>query len=264
MTDDILPSRPSESLSVAFLTNLIPPYHKPVLDVLSKRYRRMRVLISTPMEKNRPWKPDWQGLDVVVQKTLTFKGKWRHPRGFGETLAVHIPLDTFQQLRKFSPDVVISAEMGARTLFAILFRKLHPRSRLIIWAEAAESTESGRGLARQIVRRILVRNADAFLAIGGRAVQYLSHIGADPSKIFKIAYTTEVARFSANGFYRPPETARRLLYSGQFVERKGLIPFLGVLSDWAAANPQRHIEFWLVGDGPLRLEPPGIPPAAKR
>ena len=252
-------------MSVAFLTNLIPPYQKPVLDVLSKRYRRVRVLLSTPMEKNRPWKLDWEGLDVVVQKTLTLKGNWRHPRGFSEAVAVHIPVDTFQQLRKFSPDVVISVEMGARTLFAVLFRKLHPRSRLIIWAEAAEATESGRGLARQIVRRVLIRNADAFLAVGGRAVQYLSHIGADTSKIFKVAYTTDVARFSTNGLCRPPEAVKRLLYCGQFVERKGLIPFLGILSDWATANPQRHIEFWLVGDGPLRgdLENFLLPPNVK-
>jgi glycosyltransferase involved in cell wall biosynthesis len=187
-----------------------------------------------------------------VQRTYTAKGVWRHPRGFSEPLAVHIPVDTLQQLQRFSPDVTISAEMGARTLLAIVFRKLNPRSRLIVWAEAAESTESGRGLARHIARKIFVKNADAFLAVGASAVKYLERMGAAPARIFKIAYTTDIARFAVNPLTRPPESAHRLLFCGQFVERKGLIPFLQVLSKWAADHPARAVEFMLAGDGPLR------------
>ena len=211
-------------LRVAFLTNLIPPYHKPVLHLLAQRYRALRVLLSTPMETNRPWKVDWDGLDVVVQRTYTTRGVWHHPRGFSEALAVHIPLDTLQQLRYFSPDVIISTEMGARTLLALLFRKLNAASRLIIWAEAAESTERGRGWARHAARKIFVRNADAFLAVGGSAVKYLEGMGAPADKIFKIAYTTDIGRFARNPLTRPPERAHRLLFCGQYVERKGLLP----------------------------------------
>jgi hypothetical protein len=193
------------------------------------------------------------------------KGNWRHPRGFSEPLAVHFPLDTLQQLRRFNPDVIIAAEMGARTLLAILFRKLQPTCRLIVWAEAAESTESGRGSARHFARKLIVRNADAFLAVGSSAVKYLARIGADESRIFKIAYTTDIARFSANGHLRSPEAVKRLLFSGQFVERKGLIPFLSVLTEWASKYPEHQIEFWLVGDGPLRtkLEVFPLPPNVK-
>jgi len=250
---------PSRPLRVAFLTNMIPPYHKPVLDLLAKRYAALRVLLSTPMESNRPWKVHWEPLDVAVQKTYTTKGVWRHPRGFSEPLAVHIPVDTLQQLRKFSPDVTISAEMGARTLLAIVFRKLNPRSRLIVWAEAAESTERGRGLARHIARKIFVKNADAFLAVGASAVKYLERIGAPPARIFKIAYTTDIARFAVNLLTRPPERAHRLLFCGQLVERKGLVPFIQALSMWAANHPERAVEFMLAGDGPLREQIARLP-----
>jgi glycosyltransferase involved in cell wall biosynthesis len=252
--DPYAPSALDRHLRVAFLTNLIPPYHKPVLDLLAHRYAALRVLLSTPMEANRPWKVDWEGLDVVVQKTRTLKGEWHHPRGFSEPLAIHIPLDTFSQLRRFSPDVIISSEMGARTLLAALHRKLHPASRLIIWAEAAESTERGRGVARHMARKILVRNADAFLAVGASAVTYLERIGAPAAKIFKIAYTTDNARFAAIPLTRTPAQANRLLFCGQFVERKGLLPFLRVLSQWANDHPSRSIEFALAGDGPLQHE----------
>jgi glycosyltransferase involved in cell wall biosynthesis len=250
--DPYAPSTPTEALRVAFLTNLIPPYHKPVLHELARRYRALRVLLSTPMESNRPWKVDWDDLDVVVQRTYTTKGVWHHPRGFSEPLAVHIPLDTVQQLRQFSPDVIISAEMGARTLLAMVFRKLNPRSRLIIWAEAAESTERGRGLARHIARKIFVKHADAFLAVGASAVKYLEGMGAPAGKVFKIAYTTDIARFATAPITRPLEQAHKFLFCGQFVERKGLIPFLQVLSRWASDHPAQNVNMALAGDGPLR------------
>jgi glycosyltransferase involved in cell wall biosynthesis len=250
------------TLRVAFLTNLIPPYHKPVLHALTRRYQALRMMLSTPMEPNRPWKVDWDDLDVEVQRTYTRKGVWRHPRGFSEPLSVHIPLDTLSRLRRFSPDVIISAEMGARTLLAIVFRKLNPHSRLIIWAEAAESTESGRGWARQLARKIFVRNADALLAVGASAVKYLNGIGAPAAKIFKIAYTTDVERFAANPLTRPTERARRLLYCGQFVERKGLIPFLLILSVWARDHPNQTVNIALAGDGPLREVLATLPLAA--
>jgi len=260
--DSYAPVASGSRLRVAFLTNLIPPYHKPVLHLLAKRHQALRVFVSTPMEANRPWKIDWEDLDVALQRTYTTRGVWHHPRGFSENLEIHIPLDTLQQLRRFSPDVIITAEMGARTLLAILYRKLNPGSRLIIWAEAAESTESGRGVARQIVRKIFVRNADGFLAVGGSAVKYLEGIGAPAVKIHKIAYTTDVGRFARSPATRKPALARRLLYCGQFVERKGLIPFLKTLSRWATDHPSEPVNFALAGNGPLREQLSQLPVAS--
>lgn len=241
-----------DELRVALLTNLIPPYHKPMLDCLARRYGSLRVLLSTPMEANRPWRLEWQGLDVVVQKTWTFAGRWRHPGGFSEPLAVHLPLDTIAQLRRYRPHVVISAEMGMRTLLAAVYRKLNRRSRLIVWAEVSEATEQGRGTLRRIIRPLLCRHADAFLAVGSSGVRYLRGLGVDPAKIFPLLYATGVERFSANGIERPPERAHRLLYTGQLIERKGLLPFLNTLSKWAGDHPVRCVEFTMVGDGPLR------------
>ncbi|HZQ51633.1 MAG TPA: glycosyltransferase family 4 protein [Bryobacteraceae bacterium] len=241
----------NRALKIAFLTNVIPPYHKAFLDCLAKRHE-MRVLLSTPMEPNRSWKLEWDGLDVVTQKTLTLSGRWRHPRGFTEPLFLHIPIDTVAQLRRFGPDVTISVEMGARTLFAALYRKLRRRSKLIVWAEVAESTEQARGWIRNRVRHLLHKNADGFLVTGTSGVQYLRSLGVDEAKIFKISYTADVSKFAATPLARRPGCERHLLYVGQLIERKGLLPFLDVLSKWARANPDRRVEFVLAGDGPLR------------
>jgi glycosyltransferase involved in cell wall biosynthesis len=50
-----------------------------------------------------------------------------------------------------------------------------------------------------------------------------------------------------------------LLYVGQFVERKGLLPFLEVLGRWGRANPGRRVEFSLIGSGPLEAAIRGFP-----
>lgn len=240
-------------LKIAFLTNVIPPYHKPFLDCLAKRYQ-MRVLLSTPMEPNRPWKLEWSGLDVVTQRTLTLNGRWRHPRGFSEPLRVHVPIDTVAQLRRFGPDLMISVEMGARTLLAALYRKLRRSSKLIVWAEVAESTEQARGWVRSRMRRFLRGNADAFLVTGASGARYVRSLGVDEAKIFQISYTTDVSMFSTVPLKREPDCERRLLFVGQLIERKGLRQFLEALSKWASANPDRRVEFVLAGNGPLRNE----------
>ena len=43
-----------------------------------------------------------------------------------------------------------------------------------------------------------------------------------------------------------------MLYVGQLIERKGLGPFMRSLGQWAEGHSQQCIEFWVVGDGPMR------------
>ena len=51
-------------------------------------------------------------------------------------------------------------------------------------------------------------------------------MGAPATKIFKVAYASDVERFAVKVRARPKERAHRLLFCGQLVDRKGLFPFL--------------------------------------
>jgi hypothetical protein len=234
------------------ITNVIPPYHKPVFDRLAQHYPKLRVLLSTAMESNRAWNLEWEGLDVVVQRTITLNRRWRHPKGFSEPLYIHLPVDTVSQLKRFQADIVISWEMGVRTMLSAVYRWTHRGSRLIIWAETAEATEHGRGMVRRILRRTIHRAVDAFLVTGDSGARYLRSLGISDRKIFKIAYTTDIGRFLSASIIRSAENAERLLYVGQLIERKGLLQFLQALSRWAALYPDRKVEFVVAGSGPLR------------
>lgn len=246
---------------VALLTNFIPPYRLPLYKAIADRVDEFQVFISTPMEANRSWTPTWEGLKVTVQKTLTLKRRWKHPHGFSEDLYVHIPYDTLWQLWQYQPDVVISGEMGMRTIQALIYRKLYPKSRMILWATVSEYSEQGRGKLRDQLRHFLVPQADALLVNGQSGTRYVQQFGITTDQIFFAPYTTNIDPFLAVPLSRAPENAYRLLYVGQLVERKGIEPFLSALEHWAKAHPDRKLEFLLVGDGPLRgrLEQRALP-----
>jgi len=206
------------------------------------------------MEANRQWAPDWEGLDVVLQRTLTLTRPWRHPHGFSEDVYVHAPYDTVAQLWRYRPDVAISFEVGPRTLLAMTYRWLRPSSRLILWAAVSEHSEQGRGRLREWLRRFVIPRMDAVLVNGQSGARYVRRFGVSADRIFFAPYTTDNEPFLSIPLHRAPECEHRLLYVGQLVERKGIIPFLSVLEEWAVAHPDLPLEFWLLGEGPLRGE----------
>lgn len=239
---------------ILILTNLIPPYWYPILEAFQESVGDLQILLSTAMEPNRHWKPRWGSLSVSVQKALTFRKTWRHEQGFSEEVFVHLPYDTLPILWRGRPDVVISAQLGFRTIQAALYRKLHPKSKLIVWTAISEQTEKGLSFIRTLQRRLLLRSADAVLADGASGVRYLMQLGVPRSKIFLLYYHIELSDFLSLPLERPIATAKRLIYFGQLVERKGLKPFLVVLAKWLDLHPGQSAEFWIVGDGPLRQQ----------
>jgi len=237
---------------VALLTNFLPPYRIPLLKALETQVGDLRVFVSVPMEPNRGWTVDWEEVEVKVQRTLTFERTWRHPRGFSEPNFVHVPYDTLMLLWRYHPDVVISAEMGARTLQSVVYRRLNRRSRVIIWATLSEHTEQGRGRVRDYLRKLLLQGADAIIVNGASGARYVRRFGTGDAKIFPIPQTTPIAAFLAARSTGGSDHPLRLLNVGHLSELKGILPFVKCLSRWAVVHQQQMLELWLVGDGPLR------------
>src|SRR6266404_1567587 len=135
-------------MRVALLTNYIPPYRVTLYQQLEQRFTDFRILLSTVMEPGRSWQPYCGQLPVKLQRNLALRGNWKHPHRFSEPLTIHIPYDTVPQLRRFCPDIIISCELGMRTLQAAIYRRFVRKSRLIIWATLSEVTEQGCGRMR--------------------------------------------------------------------------------------------------------------------
>jgi glycosyltransferase involved in cell wall biosynthesis len=239
---------------VVLLTNFIPPHALPVYEELARRFAGFTVLLSTPMERNRSWAAEWGGLDVRLQRTLTIPRPWKHAAGFRDKLFIHVPWDTIPRLRQLRPDVVISSELGMRSLLSAIHKQTARDCRLVLWTGLSEHTEQGRGRARLALREWLLQRADAIAVNGGSGERYLASLGAAPERVFRVPYAAVTMDLADGQVSAPRSGPRRLLYVGQLIDRKGILPFTRALVNWAKDHADQRVAFTIVGSGPL-LEP---------
>jgi len=243
---------------VVFLVNFVAPNLLGVFQQLAARVKKFTVVSSVPVESNREWKPETDGLDVRVQRTWTITRNAVHPSGYQEPNYIHIPLDTFGQLRGLKPDVVVSLELGARSLFSNLYRRLHPRTVHVAAVLASERSEAGRGGIRGVMRRSLLKLVDGVTYNGPSCKRYLLSLGVDESKLSSWDYAADPRKA-----YRGPlpkctrhgqSKALNVLTVGQLSERKGITQAAAAMCRIASAMSEQTIHWSLVGGGPLREE----------
>ncbi|MEM6471561.1 MAG: glycosyltransferase family 4 protein [Planctomycetota bacterium] len=241
---------------VVFLTHYIPLYQVQVLRAIADQVREFQVLVSTPIEPNRDFNVDWEGLDVTVQKTVTLRRRWRH-RGdgqvrFDDPLFVHIPVDTRSQLRSRKPDVVMSLELGARSLGAVRYCQ-SSSAKSVLCTYMSEHTETHRGRLRNYLRKYLVKRANAITFNGPSCRSYLQSMGAEDRQLYRLAYAADDRTAIHQELNRDDASTRStLLYVGQLSDRKGVLPMLRQLSAYCQKRPEQKIQLQIVGEGPLK------------
>jgi glycosyltransferase involved in cell wall biosynthesis len=244
---------PELAVRIAFFTGYIPPYMLPVYQKIKERVADLAILISTRMEGNRRWKVDFGGLNVIVQRAWTLPGKWKHEAGFSDRTETHIPRDTLRQIRSLRPDVIVSEELGIRSLLCALCCLLFFRKTpLLLVCNLSEHTEQGRGPLRRFLRKWLRRRASLATVNGLSGRRYLQSIGFEPGRLGYFPYVASPGIFDQIPLHRADEIAHDLVYVGELTERKGLTPFVEQAAKWCTANPERAIRLRLVGTGPLQ------------
>ncbi len=248
-------------LRVALLTNFVAPYRVELLEALALRVGQLRVFVSTRMEPDRAWQPQHGSLDLVVQRTLTFRRSHRRACGVSQRLFIHVPWDTLAVLLRFRPGLVITGEMGARSLLAVLYRRLCPHSRLILWATLSVHTEAEWGPVRRALRRLILGSVDAVLVNGPSGVSYINSLSPrTPTHVVNQAVPAEP--FAAVPLHRSPEESRRLIFSGRLIAQKGVFKLQQGLARRAARYPAERIDITWAGDGEAReaLQSALLPP----
>ncbi len=243
---------------VVLLNNYVRPHHVAAYTELAKRVRALTVLLSVPMEPDRSWQPQWNDLDVRVQKNWMFTTRWKHSSGFAEPNFIHVPIDTTQQLKELNADIVFSYEMGMRTFLSCWYRRFHPEVPLVMVGNMSEHVEAERGLARRLLRRSICRGADYFTYNGPSCKRYLESLSLPVDRLFEIPYCID----SSVVFDGPRELStsseRKLLYCGALSERKGIVQFAQAMHRWCDLNPQRKVNLSIAGNGPLKDEVAGL------
>ncbi|NND99024.1 MAG: glycosyltransferase family 4 protein [Pirellulaceae bacterium] len=245
---------------VVFLTHYIPLYQVRVLQAIASRVRDFHVLLSTPIEPNRDFAPDWSGLNVTVQDTWTIRQSWKHrgkqrDSGFSDSLYVHIPYDTSRRLRDLNPDVVMSLELGARSLGVVRYCRKHPHTKSVLCTYMSQHTEQHRGRLRRRLRRYLVNHADALTYNGPSCKRYLQSLDVDDQLMHHFPYAADDRSVYTGPIDRDESQLRgQLLCVGQLSERKGVAVMVRQLNEYCRQRPERAIEIQFAGDGPLRGE----------
>ncbi len=234
-----------------FLVNFLSPNLVEVLREAARGLRRLDILVSVPMESNRNWQVDARDLSVITQRTWTKRKLASHPGGYVEELFVHIPLDTFGQLRRLRPDCIVSLEMGVRSIQSSLYRNLWARDcRHVLAVYGSERSEGGRGGLRQLVRRRLLRAADVVTYNGPSCQRYLIKQGAVASRMQSWNYAADPLKPYHGQLLPIPIRPLRLLSVSQLIPRKGLDKACESLMQWAANHSDIKLEWSIAGTGP--------------
>ncbi len=248
---EALPSERLAKAKMAVLTHYLPPYMSRVLQHVARRIPQTHVWLSIPLEPNRNYQLDWGNLDVEVQKSVMLRRRWKHRVGFADELYVHVPYDTYARLRRMQPDLIFSFELGFRSLASALYRRLHPRTRLTYCVCVSEHTEQGRGGARWLLRRTLIRAADAITYNGPSCRRYLRKLGVPDDKLFPFPYAAD-DRTEPPLRERDHEPNRRLLVLGQLNQRKGVVQALETVASYAQQHRDQAWDITFLGSGPLK------------
>jgi glycosyltransferase involved in cell wall biosynthesis len=219
---------------------------------------RLRVFLSSGSAC-----PENPGFDVEVVKGVSFERRIAS-RGRGsapQIVTTHLPWGLPGALLRFQPDVVISGELGWRTLLALVLCRLLG-AQLVIWSYHSKSSVTSAGIALRVVRRWLLASAAAVIGMGRQARAALEALGVAPARIFDAPNAHDHDAFLEARASVDPDAVRRMLaegfgcrdkialVAGRLVPVKGVAPLLGA---WERL-PEKIRDEWtllFVGSGLL-------------
>jgi glycosyltransferase involved in cell wall biosynthesis len=238
--------------TLAVLVNMISPARIPLYSALAQRFNML--LVHGGNESNRD---TWSGVDRQLPEARVVKAwGWQIPltrrvrgRAFDRRY-LHVMPGYLWQLFRFRPDVIVTNEMGLRTLLALTYAKI-ARKPVWVWWGGTPHTERGIGAIKRIVRSLIAHWAKRWISYGKSSTEYLLTLGIDRGSVLELQNSVDEQRFlnTAKAAYKiAPRPV--LLHIGQFTARKGIEPLLR-----AAAEQQKRGQIFslvFVGSGPER------------
>jgi glycosyltransferase involved in cell wall biosynthesis len=233
----------------ALLLNIIAPSRIRLYSLLADHFDLL--ILHGGTEANRD---SWSNLDRQLPNAQVVRAwgwQMRYAKKMdGEVFDekfIHITPGFAWGLLRFRPQAVISNEMGVRTLIALAYGTLF-RKPVWVWWGGTLHTERANGRLRNILRKIISRWAKHWISYGQTSTEYLLHLGIPRERILESQNTIDEQQFQRDGGPLWSVTPRPVvLFTGQFIERKGL----GSLLNAAAVVQRQGLDFslLLVGSG---------------
>lgn len=241
-------------MKVALLVNMIAPARIPVYSGLASRFELL--VLHGGSESNRD---SWRDMEKALPGAQVIKAwgwqisipRRQNGRVFDRRY-IHITPGFLWHLLRYQPDVVITNEMGFRTLTALFYGSIF-RKPVFVWWGGTTHTERDIGLVKRSLRALVSRWARRWISYGKTSTEYLRTLAIPRDRIMQIQNAVDEQRFTANvepAFSLPTKPV--VLYVGQFIARKGVELLLT-----AAAALQRDgviFSLLLVGNGRDKLQ----------
>lgn len=238
---------------LALLVNMISPARIPLYSALAEQFDLL--VLHGGNEANRD---TWRQTDRMLPGARVIKAwGWQIPltrkvngRVFDRRL-LHITPGYLWHLFRFRPDILISNEMGLRTLIALAYSS-GTQKPLWIWWGGTPHTERGIGTVKRLFRKLISRLADHWISYGKSSTDYLCSLGVNRNSVLEIQNSVDERNFLEARIPALEIKPRPvLLHVGQFTARKG-IP---LLLHAAAELQKRGCVFSLifVGSGPEKI-----------
>jgi glycosyltransferase involved in cell wall biosynthesis len=206
------------------------PYWIPVFNKLAEKEFDVLVLVGVQNEPNRQYTTE--NYSDYSFKTVFFKNTIIDLRNFKiKTEFFHIPYGLHAELKKYNPDIIISFELGLRTVVAKIYAFLLHKP-LIYWLCVSDHSERKNSILREFWRKLLLFGSKTVITNMHAAKRYLvNSLKVNPVKIFFTPYAVDVNKnlkikeqFKESAQFKKQLKLKKivLLYVGQIIERKGI------------------------------------------
>jgi glycosyltransferase involved in cell wall biosynthesis len=224
---------PNRKTKLCLLINMISPARLRLYAALANHFDLL--VVHGGNEANRTM---WRD----VEKALTnakIKRAWgwqiaqpQEDNGtFIDRRFVHITPGYVRALLESRPDVIITNEMGLRTVIALAYGTLF-RTPIWVWWGGTLHTERKIGVARRALRKVISRWARQWISYGRSSTDYLVSLGIDEENILDLQNAVDEERFARGAeqeFQIRPGPV--LLHVGQLIARKGIDLLLNTVAD---------------------------------
>jgi len=221
---------------IAIIANVLTPYRIPLYNYLSQFGDfELKIFVLAENEEHREWIIDRTQIKFsyrILPGLHGFVSKHESP--------VHINVGLFPLLMKYNPDVIITTGYADISIWeALLFCKIF-RKKFILWNGSTLLSSEQTGGVFGWIKRIIVKNSDAYITYGTKSKEYLEYFGAKSQNIHVGVNTVDTKYFNSgvskyrdgNNFceIRSKYPKTLFLYVGRLTKGKGIKQMLKAMN----------------------------------
>lgn len=227
------------SPKVAMICNIPSPYREQTHVILqSKLGSAYHVFYCAHTESNRLWNIKYGNYDKTFLKKSTFKIRNK---------AIYVNLDIIKSLRRYNPDVVITAGFFPTMLLAYLWCKFNKKKH-IVYTDGTLKSEAHLTFLHRLIRRIVYKGTHAFIGVSKKSLDLYKSYQIKPEKLFLSPYCADNQNLEK---FRTTAKKYDVIFCGQLIDRKMPFFFINTIK---LVNATRSCKVLLVGDGNLKAE----------